>query len=109
MTLLAGCPGGNILEEAIPPGADYDFTSLAHRLVDNLTGPQREVYDAEERFCYLCSGRRFGKSYLAITRLITWAIDKPGGVFYYVTATYRMAKQIAWVLLKQLTPFEIFA
>ena len=109
MSLLDRCAGGLILEEAIPSGADYDFTALANRLVDNLSGPQREVYDSEERFCYLCSGRRFGKSYLAITRLITWAIEKPGGVFYYVTATYRMAKQIAWVLLKQLTPFEIFA
>ena len=109
MSILANCPGGLILEDQVPAGADYDFSGLAHRLTGNLTEPQREVYDSDKRFVYLCSGRRFGKSYLAITRLINWAIEKPGGVFYYVTATYRMAKQIAWVLLKQLTPVEIFA
>jgi hypothetical protein len=67
------------------------------------------VFEANERFVYLISGRRFGKTYLSIARLITWAIDKPGGLFYFVTATYRMAKQIAWQQLKQMVPPEVFA
>ena len=108
-SLLDLCPGGTLLEAPVPAGADYDFTALSKKLYDSLTEPQRQVYDAGVRFTYLCSGRRFGKTYLATTRLINWAIEKPGGMFYYVTATYRMAKQIAWVQLKQMVPPEIFA
>ena len=108
-SLLSSCPGGMLLEAPVPAGADYDFTALSKKLYDSLTEPQRQVYDAGVRFTYLCSGRRFGKTYLATTRLINWAIERPGGMFYYVTATYRMAKQIAWVQLKQMVPPEIFA
>jgi predicted phage terminase large subunit-like protein len=50
------------------------------------------------------AGRRFGKTYLAITRLLTWSLATQNGLFYYVTATYRMAKQIAWVDLKRMIP-----
>ena len=108
-SLLDLCPGGTLLEAPVPAGADYNFSALSKKLYDSLTEPQRQVYDANVRFTYLCSGRRFGKTYLATTRLINWAIEKPGGMFYYVTATYRMAKQIAWVQLKQMVPPEIFA
>ncbi len=108
-SLLDLCPGGTLLEAPVPAGADYNFSALSKKLYDSLTEPQRQVYDAGVRFTYLCSGRRFGKTYLATTRLINWAIEKPGGMFYYVTATYRMAKQIAWVQLKQMVPPEIFA
>ena len=109
MSLLASCPGGLLLDPPIPAGHDYDFTGLSKKLYDSLTEPQRLVYDSGKRFVYLCSGRRFGKTYLAVTRLINWAIEKPGGLFFYATATYRMAKQIAWVQLKQMIPPEIFA
>ncbi len=109
MTLLANCPGGTILEKPTPAISSFDFDALSHKLYSNLTEPQKVVYDAGARFTYLCSGRRFGKTYLAVTRLINWAIESKGGLFYYVTATYRMAKQIAWVQLKEMVPFEVFA
>ena len=108
-SLLAHIPGGTLLDPPVPAGADYNFTGLSKKLYDSLTEPQRLVYDSGKRFVYLCSGRRFGKTYLAVTRLINWAIEKPGGLFFYTTATYRMAKQIAWVQLKQMVPPEIFA
>jgi hypothetical protein len=109
-SILDRCPRGSLLDPPVPAVVEgYDYESLSHRLYAQLTEPQRLVYDADVRFTYLCSGRRFGKTFLATTRLINWAIEKPGGLFYYVTATYRMAKQIAWVQLKQMVPPEVFA
>lgn len=89
-------------EEAQPVGIDLPI--LAASLYQSLSDPQRAVYDDPARFKYLMAGRRFGKTYLAITRLLTWALNTPDGLFYYVTATYRMAKQIAWVDLKRMAP-----
>lgn len=76
-------------------------------LYDSLTDPQREVWDSPTRFKLLCSGRRFGKTYLCIARLITWAAAKPGSLNWYVTANYRMAKQIAWRQLKAMVPPDV--
>jgi predicted phage terminase large subunit-like protein len=86
-----------------------DLTRIAATLYDSLSEPQRTVYDDPARFKFLMAGRRFGKTYLSITRLLTWAMNKPGGLFYYVTATYRMAKQIAWVDIKRMTPPDVLA
>jgi phage terminase large subunit len=91
------------------PTAHADrLAALQQQLYTSLTDPQRTVYDANTRFTYLCSGRRFGKTYLSLTRLINWGLERPGGLFYYVAPTYRMAKQIAWVQLKQMVPPEVF-
>ena len=81
-----------------------DFQDLSSDLYTSLSEPQRTVYEDTARFKYLMAGRRFGKTYLAITRLLTWAFATQNGLFYYVTATYRMAKQIAWVDLKRMIP-----
>ena len=109
-SILDSCPLGLLLEPPEAPAeAGFDYSALSTQLYGTLTEPQRQVYDSATRWTYLISGRRFGKTYLAISRLINWAIEKPGGLFYYVTASYRMAKQIAWAQLKQMVPFEIFA
>jgi hypothetical protein len=76
-------------------------------LAGALTEPQRSVWDSDNRFKLLCSGRRFGKTYLCITRLICWALEKPGSLNWYVTANYRMAKQIAWRQLKAMAPPDL--
>lgn len=73
-------------------------------LLATLTAPQRVIYNAGTRFTLLCCGRRFGKTYLACTRLRNWAFEKPGGTFWYVTSTYKAAKRIAWKTLKRLSP-----
>lgn len=86
-----------------------DITHYITPLCSTLSGPQRTVYDDPARFKYLMAGRRFGKTFLSITRLLTWALATPGGLFYYVTATYRMAKQIAWVDLKRAVPVAALA
>lgn len=111
MSILSGRSGGCVLDAPTeaPPVITRAIPEASARLTATLSEPQREVYDHPARFKYLMAGRRFGKTYLSLLRLLTWAMDHPGGLFYYVTATYRMAKQIAWVDLKQLTPRNVLA
>ena len=71
MSILAAVSGGSVLEPPQPLKLDLDFTPLKDSLYTSLTDAQRQVYDASTRFTYLCSGRRFGKTYLSLTRLIT--------------------------------------
>ena len=109
MSILATLPRGSILEpEPKASGeADAALNTLGEQLYNTLTEPQRKVYDAPQRFKLLCSGRRFGKTYLCIARLINWAVSKPNSLNWYVTANYRMAKQIAWRQLKLMVPQSI--
>jgi predicted phage terminase large subunit-like protein len=109
MSILAGRAGGCVLEMPVPVAASLPVETLHHKLEEQLSDPQSQVYTAGKRFIYLMAGRRFGKTFLALTRLITWAMDQPGGLFYYVTATYRMAKQIAWEELKKIVPANAFS
>jgi phage terminase large subunit len=107
MTLLSNVPGGFLLEPPVKVISQLDWQPFASELYESLTKPQREVWDTDARFKLLCSGRRFGKTYLCIARLVAWAIDKPGSLNWYVTANYRMAKQIAWRQLKTMVPADI--
>lgn len=64
-----------------------------------LTQPQSEVIKDNSRFRVLITGRRFGKTYLAINELAKFA-SKSNQKVWYVAPTYRQAKQICWVELK---------
>lgn len=66
-----------------------------------LTKPQTQVWKHPARFKVLVCGRRFGKTFLAITWLLRNAMTD-GGLHYYIAPSYVMAKQIAWRLLKEL-------
>src|SRR3954452_20062994 len=66
---------------------------------------QGRVFDNDRRFRILVAGRRFGKTYLAITELCRAAWGR-GRVAWYVAPPYRQAKRIVWKPLKELTrPF----
>ena len=65
---------------------------------------QGEVFNSRTRFRVLVAGRRFGKSYLACIELLRGAIERPGETFFYAAPTYRMAKDIAWKVMKKLVP-----
>ena len=66
---------------------------------------QARVFHNDRRFRVLVAGRRFGKTYLAITELCRAAWGK-GRVAWYVAPTYRQAKRIVWKPLKEITrPF----
>lgn len=109
MSILAACKGGTILDDcsvSLTYNED-NFLKITSALIGALTEPQRSVWDSDNRFKLLCSGRRFGKTYLCITRLICWALEKPGSLNWYVTANYRMAKQIAWRQLKAMAPPDL--
>ena len=66
-----------------------------------LSTPQRQVADDPARFRVLVTGRRFGKTTLAIRELCYYARE-PGKLCWYVAPSYRQAKQICWVKIKQL-------
>tara|TARA_R100001460_G_scaffold24466_2_gene49160 strand:+ start:509 stop:1753 length:1245 start_codon:yes stop_codon:yes gene_type:complete len=66
-----------------------------------LSKPQRRVADDPARFRVLVTGRRFGKTTLAI-RELCFKAKEPNKVCWYVAPSYRQAKQIAWVKLKQI-------
>ena len=75
------------------------------KLIDVALRPaQFEVFSSRKRFRVLVAGRRFGKSYLACIELLQKAANSPGETFFYCAPTYRMAKDIAWKVLKKLIP-----
>ena len=71
-----------------------------------LRHAQNLVFHDRTRFRVLVAGRRFGKSYLACIELLRAAIERPGEVYFYCAPTYRMAKDIAWKVMKSLIPKE---
>ena len=64
-----------------------------------LSKPQQQVAKSDKRFRVLVTGRRFGKTHLAIRELCK-AASKPNQLVWYVAPSYRMAKQIVWDKLK---------
>lgn len=66
-----------------------------------LTKPQTQVWKGQTRFKVLITGRRFGKTFFALTWLLAQASTKKG-IYYYIAPSYVAAKSIAWRLLKEL-------
>src|SRR5438105_3531952 len=67
-----------------------------------LKRAQGKIFRCADRFRVLVAGRRFGKTYLALTELCRAAWGR-GRKVWYVAPTYRQAKRIAWNPLKQMT------
>ena len=65
-----------------------------------LSEPQRKVADDKARFRVLVTGRRFGKTTLAI-RELCYTARIPNRLVWYCSPSYRQSKSIAWVKLKQ--------
>ena len=65
-----------------------------------LSEPQKVVAQDHTRFKILVSGRRFGKTTLAIRELCYHAMQ-PNTLCWYVAPSYRQARQIAWTKLKK--------
>lgn len=68
-----------------------------------LSPPQFNIISSNKRFKVAVAGRRFGKTYAAIASLLVGA-GEPDTINWFVAPTYRQAKQIAWRMLKRLTP-----
>jgi len=68
------------------------------------TRPQSIVFSHPARFKILNAGRRFGKTFLALIMLFTFAVNHANAICWYVAPTYKQAEQIAWEDLKRLVP-----
>ena len=66
-----------------------------------LTKHQHKVSTSKSRFRVLISGRRFGKTYLAVTEMMKYACQ-PNRRIWYVAPTFKMAKEIVWGTLKEM-------
>ena len=65
-----------------------------------LTQPQRDVISCDTRFRVLISGRRFGKTFIAINELAKFG-RIPNRKVWYVSPSYRQSKNICWNELKK--------
>ena len=65
----------------------------------SLSAAQQQVANSPKRFRCLITGRRFGKTTLAIREMCKYA-RHPERTVWYVAPSYRMAKQIVWRKLK---------
>lgn len=61
-----------------------------------LHNGQLEVARDKHRFKVVCAGRRWGKSVLARSIVLKWALDNQG-LFWIVAPTYQQAKDIHWL------------
>lgn len=71
-----------------------------------LHSNQFKVHQDKSRFRVLVTGRRFGKTTLAINELIETALTSKYPV-WYVAPTYKQAKMIAWDMLLKAIPPEL--
>ena len=65
-----------------------------------LTKPQLKVSQSKARFRVLISGRRFGKTYLAVTEMMKYA-SQTNKKIWYVAPTFKMAKRLSGLHLKK--------
>ena len=65
-----------------------------------LTNPQRNVINNDARFRVLITGRRFGKTFVAINEIAKFASISNKKI-WYVAPSYRQAKAICWGVLKE--------
>ena len=64
-----------------------------------LSIPQKNICDSDARFRVAVTGRRFGKTHVAMRELARFA-SQPDKLVWYVAPSYRMAKNIVWDSLK---------
>lgn len=65
---------------------------------------QRLILDLVDRVITLIAHRRFGKTTVALMKILKNA--KPKGRFFYIAPTYRQAKVVAWQMLLDMVPPE---
>src|SRR3990167_8676633 len=67
----------------------------------NLHPTQEIVAQDRHRFRVLCSGRRWGKTTLAILEMVAKAVFRDNSKIVYIAPTYQQARDIAWSKLKK--------
>src|SRR3990167_207762 len=69
-----------------------------------LHDSQYQIYNDCHRFVILAAGRRYGKTVLALTKIITKSLETKKSKIWYVAPTYRQAEMIAWKMLFEMIP-----
>ena len=64
-----------------------------------LSNPQQTICNDESRFRVAVTGRRFGKTHVAMRELAR-AASEPNSQVWYCSPSYRMSKGIVWDQLK---------
>src|SRR3990172_11036786 len=67
-----------------------------------LTPSQSIIATDRHRFRVVCSGRRFGKTTLAVLEMVAKALYGDNRQVCYIAPTYQQARDIAWQELKKL-------
>lgn len=70
-----------------------------------LTPKQKEIDDSPARYKIIRAGRKFGKTTYALYRALKW-MGPPNSSVWFLCATYKQAKLIAWAEFKKLIPLE---
>lgn len=65
---------------------------------------QAKVFNDTSRFKVMVCGRRFGKTQTLKAEMIKEALTLPNRIIWYVAPTYKQAKRIMWMELKQSIP-----
>ena len=68
---------------------------------------QKVINRSQARFNVVKAGKRFGKTKLALYRIIKKAFKYKGETFWYIAPTYSQAKKIAWYELSWMLPKEL--
>lgn len=68
--------------------------------------PHYSVLSCCARFIVLVAGRRWGKTWLALWKIILHAANTPGQLCYFVAPTAKQAREIAWQPLLQMLPLQ---
>lgn len=72
----------------------------------DLHEAQWQVFNDASRFTVVVAGRRFGKTVLALVKIIAIALSKKKSHVWYIAPTYKQAEMIAWKMLKDMIPRE---
>lgn len=88
----------NLLESSTAP-------SKIFRIPLKLTPEQKIIDDSPARFKIIRAGRKFGKTTYALYRTLRW-LGPPNSRVWFLCATYKQAKLIAWQEFKRLIPHE---
>ena len=73
-------------------------------LRQKLRPNQASVFTSQKRFRIVVTGRRWGKTWLALWWLVVSAFSGQNRTCYFIAPSYRQAKRIAWRILKQQVP-----
>ncbi|KKM94285.1 hypothetical protein LCGC14_1199800 [marine sediment metagenome] len=68
-----------------------------------ITQAQKQIITDKSRYKVIVAGRRWGKTHLALyNALLNYCWKTKGVRVWFVAPTYKQAKNIAWVILKEI-------